>query len=232
MSNPPIYQFKHINDIIARIKLEGHLVQFIPNDIRNGIAYARNRALYADRWNDLIVRIDDDSYCEPDYLERLVRLYEEKTNEGIKVGGVGGIVPPLGAPEFIRDGGKIARFNRVEISDKEVDVGDDGGYYYSPNAKVESDHLRSSFLFSKKAALEIGGNALETGSIGWREETIFCMKMKWLGYSLFTDTAAICWHLAAPYGGRNRAAPEQHALVEDYFKRWAKREYERHGKTY
>lgn len=226
---------KYISDLINRMKFEGHGVKYIPNHLCKGISAARNLCLKADDWNDLCVRIDDDSICAVDYLEKLIETYKAMSVHE-RVGAVGGIVPPLGNPSVVMDSTKIEMFNKIEFKEEEekVFVGDDGGYQYFPNKIIPSQHLRSSFLFDKAAALEIGGFPEDQGGlIGWREETKFSMNLIWAGYKLYTDTSAICWHeQAMSGGGRQFNYPEYRNAHEDHFNRWAFRKWRRELKKY
>lgn len=231
--NPSINQ-KYIYDIISRMKLEGHGVKYIVNTLYKGISAARNLCLKNDDWNDWCVRIDDDSVCEEDYLKKLVQTLE--TCAGKKVGAVGGLVPPLGSPPMFMSSEKMTVFNRIEFNEEAgtVSVADDGGYNYTPNKILPSHHLRSSFMFNKAAALEVGGFPEDQGGmIGWREETKFSMLLVWAGYELITNTNIICWHeQAMSGGGRQSNYPEYRDAHERHFVRWALRKWKQEGKKY
>ena len=238
-SENPSMNYKYIYDIITRMKHEGHGVKFLSNQLRKGISNARNLALKEDNWNDWSVRIDDDSIIDKSYLSKLVKVAEDKLKKGIKLGAVGGIVPPLGAPQIYRNSNKIKVFNQLHFIENPnktttVQVDDDGGYSYHPDKIISSHHLRSSFLFSNKAAREVGGFPIDQGGmIGWREETRFCLSLVWAGYKLFTDTSAVCWHQRSNSGGgRMSNYGEYVALQEEHFQRWAVRKWKKEGNKY
>lgn len=220
----PVRNAKIVEDCINRARSEGHGFQYYYDPIRRGIGQARNQLLEKDKWNELVCRIDDDSWVEPDYLQKLYDLIQRKDTAA-----AGGIVPVFGQPEFTREP-NMETFNKLAFSENGVAVGDDGGFSYEPNAIIKSDHLRSSFLFKKTPLLEVGGFALESGFTGWREETIACMKLRWAGYKLWTDTSAKCWHLMSPSGGgRVQDADQRRAQVEDFFQHWSARLYKEKG---
>ena len=168
----------------------------------------------------MFVRIDDDSVLESDYLERLVNLWNHLQEKKMKVGAVGGIVPTMGTPRFSRDTPQI--FNRLEFSSNtKFTMGDDGGYSYEQKSYVPSHHLRSSFLFSRKAAAEAGNHPEHLGLTGFREETVLSFKMLMKGYKLYTDTGAVAWHNRASTGGTKTADyAEQVKRCDDWFYNW------------
>jgi len=238
-SETPSINYKYVYDLITRMKHEGHGVKFLSNQLRKGISNARNLALKEDNWNEWAVRIDDDSIIDKNYLSKLVAVAEDKLKKGIKVGAVGGVVPPLGAPQIYRNSKKIKVFNEIKFIESSensitVQIDDDGGYSYHPGKVIPSHHLRSSFLFNVKAAREINGFPLDQGGmIGWREETKFSMKLVWAGYKLFTDTSAVCWHQRSNSGGgRMSNYAEYVSLQEAHFQKWASRQYKKNKKKY
>ena len=249
-SGGDIMKVKMLRDVLTRIKLEGHRVKYIKNDVIKGIYNMRNLCI-KNAEHELLLRIDDDSVCDKDYIKKLYDLIYNKEN----IGGVGGIVPPFGAPMAIRDINKVKPiFNKIIFpgsekdvpesstivksgeklpSEKSVIITDDGGYFYQPNAILESDHLRSSFMFRKSAAEEIGLHRPVGSVIGWREESVFTMMMKWKGYKLLTDTSAVCHHCHAQSGGARlpiEAYKAKQELNEHWFQRWALRQYKKRGK--
>jgi len=221
-SNPATTDWKYNSDIIGRIKLGGHRYKYVRDDTNKGVAHSRNVAIKEDDFNDVCIRIDDDSILDIDYIKNLASTYEKKTKEGIKVGGIGGVVPLLGAPVWERNSKDIKMLNEVKfnIEGTEFTLGDEGAFTYYPNVIVESHHLRSSFLFSKKAAFEGGLHPEYYGMTGFREETDFCLRMLMKGYKFFTDTSAICWHQMAPSGGvRTKDYREQVRRCDEHFKK-------------
>lgn len=219
-----INNFKYVTDILNRIKLDKHAIKYVKNDVKKGISHARNLCIKNDEWNDVFIRIDDDSIPNLDYIERLVSVYLNNKNCA-----VGGLVPPFNSPEFYRDCTGMKVFNKIKFFEDHVEITDDGGYVWLPEKVIPSDHLRSSFLFPREAGLHtenIGGN------IGWREETVFTMNMKWNGIKLLTDTGAICFHSHGRSGGA-RLPPQEYEDVrrrnEEWFQKWAMRNYKKRG---
>ena len=198
-SGEDVRKWKMVFDLIMRFKLDGHGVKYLRDDSGKGIGRSRNIAIENDDWNDICVRVDDDSVMDKHYLDYLQEIYSARCLNEEKVGAVGGVVPLLGQPKIYRYAPKI--FNEFKFSENDVEIGDDGGCHFYGNSLKESHHLRSSFLFNKKAAIEVGMHPENLGGSGFREETDFCAKLLVAGYSLYTTPLAICWHIQAPTGG-------------------------------
>jgi len=231
-SQTPITHCKFAIDIINRIMLDGHGVDVVINNAHPplGVGKARNKA-NKENTHELGLRIDDDSMCDPNYIERLVTGYRALEAKGIKVGAVGGVVPPIGNPRFTRYIKTLKdKFNKSYAEDGKLVIGDDGGFCYvragghedgfehGISHLIKSDHLRSSFLYNVEASRKIGGFPTEYGLTGWREETDWSFRMRLAGYELLTDPWAVCWHLQCQSGGVRvqNAAPEIEACENNF----------------
>jgi len=190
-------KWKMINDILMRFKFDGHGVTYLRDDSGKGIGRSRNMAILESK-SELCLRADDDSVLDENYLSLLNYYYHKLTNKGEKVGAIGGIVPVLGQPIWRRKA--LNTFNELIFKD-DVEIKDDGGFSYYGVEPIPSHHLRSSFLFSKKAAVEVGLHPENLGMSGFREETDFTVKLRVNGYKLYTVPEALCWHLQAQSGG-------------------------------
>ena len=217
-SDTPSIKHKHINDLIKRIRCEGHGVIYKHTEAINNIGQSRNNCYDIDLFkNELCVRIDDDSYCDVNYLKYLVTTYKHLSKKH-NVGAVGGIVPVLGNPSIKK---KIPKIFNETIVDKEgniLDMADDGGMDFNvkegSNVMMPSHHLRSSFLFTRTAYESVKGHPVEYGFNGFREETDFTMKMLFAGFSLYTNVLAVCYHLRAGGGSRQKSQQEYMNLVK------------------
>ena len=97
----PLFTFHFFNSLLNRIKLEGHKVKLLRNDISYGVCSARNKLIDEDDFdNKYVLRLDDDCIINTDYIERLIKL-----NVEVK-GMVTGVVPLLAFPEIIRSKNK------------------------------------------------------------------------------------------------------------------------------
>lgn len=221
-----------INAIINRIKLEGHGVQVIREEIPSGVGKARNKALFEDQFkNPLCCRIDDDSIIDSTYLGKLYKLMILSP----ELGAVGGIVPLLAHPRTDRNLNKLKIINEIKYDTEGniVFIGDECGYTFMPDSVLPAHHLRSSFMFRRDPAIKIGGFPVEYGNSGFREETDFSIRMAYEGWKFAVDTSAICWHIACNSGGvRSPDYGIQVQLCDDHFRRKFKRLYQKRGNPY
>jgi len=224
-----------IYSILDKIKYEKHkviLVKGVP-EIQKNIGLSRNGIINIDK-NPIGCRIDDDSILEPEYLQKLHDVLTGKVIPGFswegKIAAVGGVVPPYQGPKIMCYPPAI--FNQIkkeEVPKKWLELGtrlnidgfkegedyynigdpiDDGGMCYPTDTIVDSDHLRSSFMYWNDIIKEVGGHP-SSDDTGFREETILSLKLRDKGYNLFTNTGAIAWHLWAPNLGRG-TDPKEH----------------------
>jgi len=196
---------KICRDWIEHLRNTKHRVKLIKNPCRLFIGKTRNMAFKADDMNDLMLRLDDDSWCEPDYLEKLVNIItgksfgDRKKLNLAKIGAVGGIVPYLARPPYYKNTNKLVYFNQTFCNKKGENLSwnDDGHFHWYPRGIIRSHHLRSSWLFRRKALEEVGLFEEWAGPTGFGEETITSLKMLARGWHLYTDTSAKAWHLVA-----------------------------------
>lgn len=231
LPNPCIVN-KSINDILTRLKTEGHDVIFVREEIPQGVCQARNLAIESDfTGNQFICRIDEDSISNPDYLEKLVKMMEDPT-----VGAAGGVVPLYGSDIIYRDSSKINVINKIILDENGnvLQLGDECWAGYIPDRIIPTHHLRSSFIFRREVLGKIkekfgfGGFATDYSKVGFREESDFCLKVLSCGYKMLVDTSAINFHLQAASGGtRHPDYNEQVIIADDHFRRkirfWHKR---------
>src|SRR3990167_5058111 len=145
---------KFVQDIVQRLRLDGHGVKFIRNNISYGVCKARNQLLEEDPWKEntnFVCRLDDDVILEPDFLRQLWLAMFETENVGI----TSGVTPLLSGPDFRREM-KFASpiVNKIELSD-EGDIKtyrDDCGYSYMKDGKSVflAHQFRSNALIKRK----------------------------------------------------------------------------------
>ena len=195
----PARNQKYINDLLIKFKFRGHGVKYIIEDVRKGISASRNLAVRSAFPSEFHCRIDDDSVCEPDYLEKLWNMITQDN-----IGIAGGIVPYFGGPSIYRDSNKLGNyFETIEYTPNGIMVSDNGGMQWTPDIIAFSHHCRSSYAFRKSVWDKVNGFSEDMGGMisGYREETDFAIKVAYAGYKIMTDTSAICWHLRTPSGG-------------------------------
>ena len=209
----------------------------VPVDIirgpRRGPARAHQVALIHSR-EDLILRLDDDLVLEsPDFVERLYRVMCDDP----KVGAVGGVYPPSPSPLRRGYAGRGLRRTGPQPGDnEEVAIeriggsaslttggggysltiggmlrGEDSAQFYRWNEArlVEAEHLYSSFMYRREAALAIGGFATCYSDQAHREETDFTHRLYLARWKLLVDTGAVARHEQASSGGLRAVAREE-----------------------
>jgi len=139
------------------------------------------------------IRIDDDSWCEPDYFEKLLNVLNKEKDAGC----VGGIVPSMNMEK------KYAPFDGLgwinEFGD--MDEAFATAFYNTDVEYTTISNLRSTFAYHNKRAIEIGKFPTDYDEYaGFREETDFCLRMG-NKYQNYFVPGAVCWHLNAPSGG-------------------------------
>lgn len=237
-SDKPVQQDKNCMDWVQFLRNNKHRVQVIRNPTRLLICKSRNLAIKMDD-NDICCRIDDDSYLDPCYLEKLWRVITGTTEHQLwvkidkevekilrqpkKIGAVGGIVPYLARGfgdgfdtfGYARNADKVKWFNHTCSNAKgnELAWDDMGHYHWWPDRIIKSHHLRSSYMFRKEAVQSVGGFEEWAGVTGFSEETVNCLKMLDKNWHLLTDTSAKAWHMVATGGGRDLCGRRYEDLV-------------------
>jgi GT2 family glycosyltransferase len=158
---------------------------------RGATATARNIS-YELATGDILAFVDDDAFAEPDWLEKLLPAYDDRT-----VGGVGGrqirhqpgeLVEGLDAIGLVRPDGTLT-----------------GNFAADPGRDVAVDHLLGANMSFRRSVLkQMGG--IRDGYAGTciREETDLCLRVVHAGYRLVYTPDAVVEHVAAPYAKGER----------------------------
>lgn len=198
------------NFLLKRIEYEGHRVKyFLADPSISDIGTYRNIALKKEREtfnNKFGLRIDDDSWCEPNYIELLIKGFKDD-----EVGIVGGIVPYIRMPKQYALKPKI--FNEVT---PHFDWIDNCTTFFrtKPNEYFEAGHIRSSFMYRMSMIDKIGGFPEWTSFSGYSEETFFSIKATLHGWKILFNPQAVCWHFAAAHGGGRPKVRDQAHIEE------------------
>ena len=202
--NTKINNYYLIRTIINRLQLEGHRFHVIENnDEHRDIGKYRNQVIEADPFkNNIGIRIDDDSICEPNYIEILMNGFTDN-----KIGIVGGIVPYLFYPKtYIL---QPEKFNEIpsffvpwtdHCTNFVRFIDNDGKDLHYKKTYFESGHIRSSYAYRIDLAKKIRFHEW-SGPTGYTEETVFCIKTWLNGYKVIINPNAVCWHTAYIVGG-------------------------------
>lgn len=225
-SQTPLFNYHFFNSMVMRLKLEGHNV-IVKRSMSPGVVANRNQAIKLSE-TEYCLRIDDDSICDKNYVEKLYNLIKKSK----KTGATGGVVPMFGDADFVRNSNLLTIFDEIRFNNEGdiTKLTDNGGFQWQPYKILPTHHLRSSFIFRKKAAEEVKLFSAEYQGSAFREETDFCLKLAYKKYKMFTDTGAICWHLRAPSGGlRTPDYLQSLQICEQHFREKFKKKYKKLG---
>lgn len=180
LRNDPLYQY-----IFKALDLKGIKWEVVFG-VGKGQVWCHQKSieLVETEW---IWRLDDDNVPDPDALEKLMEVVDDKT------GAVGGLViDPKQSPSC-----SIAS---SKIEDIYLGVNEQ---WFAPSAKEVyisyPDHLYSTFIYRKTAAKH--GYCMELSPAGHREETMFTHEMKRAGWDLKFNPSARTMHFRYPDGG-------------------------------
>ena len=189
-----IIQQYYIQSLLKRLDYEGHRIKIIGTKTE-GIGALRNVALRACD-TEIGVRIDDDSICEPDYLEQLYNVLMAES--GNKVGAVGGAVPYINQEKKYLP--PKPKYNEVT---EHFIVKDDSIAFYNVGygSYFPADTLRSTYMFYTETMRKVMFPTCFDKLAGFREETLPLIELRMMGYKHWFVPTAICWHFGAPSGG-------------------------------
>lgn len=151
---------------------------------------------------ELILRIDDDMFPEPMFLENVLKPYRFFPDEPLAA--VGGLHPePGNGPRdldiALSDPEWIPRFDKPDWRLQ-------GHFYYSPPEILEAESLGGGAILYRRSAIEDAGGWAVPGysDLAFREESDLSARLYARGYKMMITTGAIVWHLLAPGGGARK----------------------------
>lgn len=224
----PLTNFYFINYIVNRLKLEGHNVTMMTNQISAGVSGARQQLVdhtMEHGKEELICRIDDDSIIESNYLEKLL----EGIEEGYDL--MSGVVPNLVGPNVVRDikfVEPVIGECRLDDKGKLIINMDDCGFTYTEEKILPTHHFRSSCLYKRKLHERGVSYKSRLSKNGFREEQIFSFKAIIKGFKLGVNTGAINYHLNCPSGGE-RDTMNMQQFNQEQFEDATKKMFDENG---
>lgn len=227
-NNVSLTNFYFIQYLMQRLKIEGHNVKLIKNEISAGVSGARQQLVdYSMKYGDeeLICRLDDDVILEPDYLEKLLEVIDK----GYDIAS--GVTTPFVGPIIKRETKFVEPIiGYCELNDKGELIynGDDCGYEYTEDKILLSPHFRSSALYKKKIHSLGVDYKSRLSKHGFREEQIFSFKAIINGFKIGVRTGANALHLMTPSGGE-RSTTNMTQFNQDIFEETVKKMFEDHG---
>ena len=226
-SGTPIITSYFLLSLFNRIKLEGHKIKHIRNNITFGCCSARNKCIEEDDFDNIFTcRLDDHVVLASDYLEKLV----ESIESGYDM--ITGIIPHLTHPENIRE----IKFVKPIINEHKLDSKgnlimnkDDCAFGYTKDEIIPTHQFRTNCLYKSiiNKTVRYPDNLT---TVAFREEGFFSFKAIIEGYKIGVRTGAVAWHLQTPSGGNRRQDYAQCVQIdEETWKKWVKKQFEKHG---
>jgi ADP-heptose:LPS heptosyltransferase/GT2 family glycosyltransferase len=155
---------------------------------------------------DLILRLDDDLVLESrDFIRRVRRIMFLRP----EVGAAAGVYPQPGSDRRV----PIERIGATgySLTIEGMLRGEDSAQFHrwSETRIVEAEHLYSSFIYRREAAVAVGGFATWYSDQAQREETDFTHRLYLAGWKLLVDTGSVARHERAAVGGLRGVAREE-----------------------
>ncbi len=229
-SKTPITTCYFLTYIINRIKLEGHRVKLIRNEISKGVCHIRNKLIEEDKYNNpLTLRLDDDCILENDYIEKLMEVIDK----GYELAS--GIIPLLSQPELVREIKFVKPIINKHKFDKEGNLimqNDDCGFAYIEKEILPTHQFRTNCLYKSEINKKVKYPSNLTFT-SFREEGFFSIKTILEGYTIGVHTGAVAFHLATPSGGVRPDNPQLYVqnvqLDNQTFLEFMKKQFEEKG---
>lgn len=216
-------QHHFLISLFNRLKLEGHKVFYIRNEVRLGVTKLRRQTtehILKHGTGELIARLDDDNLLNPDWLERLIKVIESGYDIAC------GLVPVCGSPLVKRS----TKYVKPFIADIQLNedgsikyFGDDCGIEYLEDEIIPSPHFRSMGIMKREVCEKVKYED-NLGFCSFREEEFFSFRALVAGFKIGVDTGCIAYHINTPSGGeRTKEYYEglnfNHGLLNDFSKK-------------
>ncbi len=226
-SGAPINSAYFLAGIFTRLKLEGHKMKLIRNNVSFGCCYARNKLIEEDDFDNMYTcRLDDDVILEPDYLQRLINVID------VGYDMASGVVPQFSYPEIKRE----TRFVKPIINEHKLDDEgniimnkDECGFGYIESEIIPTHHYRTNCLYKSEINKKVKYPDNLT-SVSFREEGFHSFDAILNGYKIGINTGAVAYHLQCPSGGNRRQDYNECVKIDDEtFRKWVKKQFVKHG---
>jgi len=218
-SEPRLRDYVEFKFLYNLMEQKGHRVEIV-TDRRIGIPQAWQLGMErAD--SEFCQRLEDDTWPDPRYLERLYGIITSDEN----IAAVAGSNPNPFYPRRVKANGEIVKrsikssngqfFPNILVRQGDRWVPTDGqGILLDAQRAYKVCHLHGMFMYRKSAVQEVGGFPTWMSRFGHREETELTLRLFFGGYDLLVCPGARLWHAAAPHGG-SRDTDRKEALDDE-----------------
>ena len=187
--------------LFSEIARTGHDIRIVGGPRAGRIGAAYQIGLRAgDRRNSLFLRVDDDSWLEPDYLSQLAPVMAND-----QVGACGRLfLHPGQEIETLEPGDERYRHASIDGLSDQLNI---QWYRHSRTDLIPVEHLTANILFSRKWLEKINGFEAKLYR-QHRDETQASWRLNVEGARLYVNPSATAWHLKAGDGGARGNSPE------------------------
>jgi GT2 family glycosyltransferase len=195
-SDSPVEDVPVIRDLLDGIRARGHWTSVV-----RGASGSRRHQVALEAVPshiEFVVRVDDDVFLHPDYLEHVLRPF--RIFADVPLAAVGGTLPqPHLALQDLEQ--RLAEPGWIPTVDQPTWKLQGHSYRQDEILEVES-LLGHSIAYRRSAVEVVGGWAVEGYSPHAQcEESDLCSRLRAAGYQLMVTTRARAWHLYSPGGG-------------------------------
>lgn len=153
-----------------------------------GVSYARNRTMRESRF-DIVGMVDDDIWCEPQWLEATLAMYRETPADMVS-GRLTLWWCSVDRPAWM-DGPTLGLLSCLDLGERPVEM-------------VKPDAVAANFSFKREVFDKVGPFRTDLGRVGGKslaagEETFFVQQAMRAGYRLFYSPEAHIKHWVAPH---------------------------------
>jgi len=199
-SETPVERDHALSDLWKLARSGGHDVTIIRTEKGSERHQSAMEAVPEDI--ELILRVDDDMFPEPSFLENVLKPF--RFFPGERLAAVGGLHPepgfgPLDLDFALSDPEWVPRFDKPDWRLQ-------GHFYYNSPEILEAESLGGGAILYRRSAVEDAGGWAVPGysDLAFREESDLCARLYAKGYRMMITTEAIVWHLLAPGGGARK----------------------------
>jgi len=187
--------------LFNEIARTNHDIRIVPGPRASRIAAAYQVGFgAASQENSLFLRVDDDSWLEPDYLAKLVAVMGDED-----VAACGGLFLHPGQDiETLPEGDDRYKHAGIDELSDHLNI---QWFRHETHDLIPVQHLTANILFSRKWLEQIGG--FETSLFRQhRDETQATWRLHVEGAKLLVHPKAVAWHLRGVNGGARGHSPD------------------------
>lgn len=190
---------ERIGRAINILRAVGIPVNYAKNSTQVGLARSRNIARDMSR-TDIVIKLDDDHYCDSDFVKQLVSSYAGRP----KAGCIGSLFP------LIHDGIGVTEHcpQRFGVLTDKWENQQLRLYAADSPTLVPADTVRGIMAYRRVPDIR---HDERLSKISHREDTIFSIEYLRKGYFNFVNTRAVAYHLYAKKGGCRSFTAEEAA---------------------